>query len=253
MRMINWSGDGNGYVGNLELKPEVANTLSATFDWHDGSEGKWGLKVSPYYTQVDDYIDARRCGPSDVVAGTTSTACTDANLTATDSFVYLKLVNQSARIYGVDISGHMPVAENTAFGNFKATGQLSYVRGTNEDTNDNLYNMMPLNAKLALVQQSNGWSNSAEVEIVTDKDDVSQVRNELKTVGYELLHLRSSYTWKDLRVDFGIENALDEFYNDPLGGAYLGEGKTMSGGDVPWGTAVPGMGRSFYLGMNYKF
>ncbi len=32
--MVNWVGDGNGYIGNLDLKPEKANTLSATFDWH---------------------------------------------------------------------------------------------------------------------------------------------------------------------------------------------------------------------------
>ena len=32
--MVNWFGDGNGYVGNLDLEPEQANTVSATFDWH---------------------------------------------------------------------------------------------------------------------------------------------------------------------------------------------------------------------------
>jgi iron complex outermembrane receptor protein len=34
MTMTNWFGDGNGYVGNIDLKPEVAHTLSATADWH---------------------------------------------------------------------------------------------------------------------------------------------------------------------------------------------------------------------------
>ncbi|MFX7854016.1 hypothetical protein ABTK08_20910, partial [Acinetobacter baumannii] len=28
MTMTNWFGDGNGYVGNIDLKPEVAHTLS---------------------------------------------------------------------------------------------------------------------------------------------------------------------------------------------------------------------------------
>jgi Outer membrane receptor proteins, mostly Fe transport len=248
MYMINMAGDGNGYVGNLELEPEVAHTISATFNWHDAEQDKWGLKITPYYTYVKDYIDAERC-----TAGTG--ACTTANLTATDAFVFLQFVNQSARIYGLDVSGHFPLAENTAYGNFTATGMLSYTHGENDDTNDNLYNMMPLNIKLAVVQQNAGWSNTAEVELVDDKEDVSATRNEVKTEAYGLLHLRSSYTWKQVRFDVGIENVLDKLYSHPLGGVYTGEGATMPprAGLIPWGVAVPGMGRSIYAGVNVKF
>jgi iron complex outermembrane receptor protein len=37
-QMIGWFGDGNGYVGDIDLKPEVAHTVSATADWH-GNRG----------------------------------------------------------------------------------------------------------------------------------------------------------------------------------------------------------------------
>lgn len=50
-----------------------------------------------------------------------------------------------------------------------------------------------------------------------------------------------------------LENAFDEFYSLPLGGAYLGQGTTMSMNGVPWGIAVPGMGRSFNAGVTLKF
>ncbi len=246
MRMINWAGDGNGYVGNLELEPEVANIVSATFDWHDAAEEKWGFTLTPYYSYIEDYIDAERCSSGGSV-------CTQANLDATDSFVYLQFVNQSAHIYGVDISGHFTFADDDRYGSFTATGLLNYSRGKNDDTDDNLYNIMPLNARLTVVHRLNKWTNTVEVDLVDGKDDVSQVRNELETGSYALLHLRSSYEWKQLRFDFGIENVFDKFYNDPLGGAYLGQGKTMSGDGVAWGTPVPGMGRSIYVGMNYKF
>ncbi|MFA7594044.1 MAG: hypothetical protein WCY26_09920, partial [Thiohalobacteraceae bacterium] len=83
--------------------------------------------------------------------------------------------------------------------------------------------------------------------------DVSATRNEVETSAYGLLHLRSSYEWKQVRLDIGVENVFDRFYNHPLGGAYLGQGKTMSGNDVPWGVTVPGMGRSIYTGVNFKF
>ncbi|TVO70764.1 TonB-dependent receptor plug domain-containing protein [Sedimenticola selenatireducens] len=246
MRMINMAGDGNGYVGNLNLEPEVAHTLSATFDWHDPAQDKWGLKLTPYYTYVNDYIDAQRCASA-------NSNCGAANQTDTNAFVYLQFVNQSAHMYGLDVSGHYPLAENTSYGDFTATGVLSYVRGKNRTTDDNLYNIMPLNAKLAVVQSTGHWKNTLEVELVDGKDDVSQVRNELETKSYGLLHLRSRYEWKQVGIDFGIENVFDKFYNHPLGGAYTGQGKTMSGTDVPWGVPVPGAGRSIYAGVNYKF
>ena len=246
MRMINMAGDGNGYVGNLDLEPEIAHTLSATFDWHAADGEDWGLKLTPYFTYVDDYIDAKRCSSA-------NSNCGAANQTATDAFVYLQFVNQSARLYGLDISGHYPLAKGTRFGRFTARGALSYVRGENRDTGDNLYNMMPLNLKLAVEQQYGGWTNSLEAELVDNKSDVSSVRNELETDSYALLHLRSSYEWKQLRLDLGVENLFDKFYNHPLAGAYVGQGKTMSGTGVPWGIAVPGMGRSLYAGVNYSF
>ena len=59
--MNNLVGDGNGYIGNVDLKPEVANTVSVTGDWHDAARERWGIKATGYYTYVQDYIDARRC------------------------------------------------------------------------------------------------------------------------------------------------------------------------------------------------
>ncbi|MBZ0095066.1 MAG: TonB-dependent receptor [Sulfuricella sp.] len=239
MNMINMVGDGNGYVGNLDLKPEVANTLSVTADWHDAAREKWGLKVTPYYTYVQDYINAQRLPSSATSTG----------------FVFLKYANQDARLYGLDVSGYFPLAKNTGYGSFTATGMLNYVNGkTTSGTDDNLYNMMPLNAKLAVVQRLGSWTNTAEVQLVDAKDDVSQIRNELKTSGYGLLNLRSSYTWKQARFDVGIENVFDRLYDLPLGGAYVGQGMTMPPtGGSPYGTAVPGMGRSIYAGVTVKF
>jgi iron complex outermembrane receptor protein len=241
MRMVNMAGDGNGYVGNFYLKPEVAHTVSTTADWQ-GDEAQ--LKITPYLTYIQDYIDASRCA---------STNCGTGNLSATTGFVYLQFINQNARLYGVDASGSIGLAKSADYGNFKATGVLSYVNGKNLTTNDNLYNIMPLNAKLAVVQKLSNWTNTAEIQLVDAKKEVSQVRNEVQTAGYGLLNLRSSYEWKQVRLDVGLENVFDRFYNHPLGGAYVGQGSTMMGTSVPWGVIVPGIGRSFYVGMNVKF
>lgn len=250
MLMVNTAGDGNGYVGDLDLKPEVAHTLSVTLDWHDPAR-EWELKLTPYYSRVQDYIDAVRCVGSG--AGMMAVCGGPANNTATTGFVYLKYANQSARLYGVDLSGHLPLAKNTGFGSFSLAGMLNYVNGRNRSTDDDLYNIMPLNAKLALSQKLGAWTNTFELQLVRGKDDVSHVRNEVKTEGYGLLNLRSSYEWKQARVDVGIENLLDKHYSPPLGGAYVGQGATMSGTAVPWGVTVPGMGRSIYAGLNVQF
>lgn len=248
MRMVNWFGDGNGYMGNLGLKPEQAHTLSATFDWHDPQQNRWGLKLTPYYSYVDDYIDAARC-----FKATPMSACNAANLIGSNKFVYLQFVNQSARIKGLDISGFMPLADGTGLGDFSLKGVLNYVHGENDTSGDNLFGIMPLNATLTLEQRLGGWNNALELVLVSDKDRVSSTRNELKTQGYGLVNLRTSYQYKQARFDVGVENLFDKFYNHPLGGAYFGQGATMNGIAVPWGTAVPGMGRSIYAGVSLEF
>lgn len=240
--MNNFVGDGNGYIGNLALKPEAANTLSATFDWH-AADKAWGVKATPFYTQVDDYIDAVQW---DAVANTPDAT------PVTNGFSVLKYMNQSARLYGVNLSGHMPLAK-TAVGDIGLKGLLNYTRGTNEDTGDNLVNIMPLNARLALTQKTGGWDNSAEWVMVSAKTDVNAMRNEIPTPGYSLVNLRGSYSWKTVRLDLGVENLFDKFYTLPTGGAYTGQGTTMSITGTPYGTAVPGMGRSIYVGVNVKF
>lgn len=246
MRMINFAGDGNGYVGNLDLEPENAHTVSAALELHDANQRKWKVKLTPYYTYVDDYIDAARCSSANANCGA-------ANQTNAEAFVYLQFVNQSAEIYGADLSAEVVLAEQTPVGDLSFTSLVSYIRGKKDTTGDNLYNIMPLNAKLATVQSKNGWTNTLELELVDDKSAVSAVRNELETSGYGLVNLRSQYQWDQASIDFGIENLFDRFYNHPLGGAYTGQGKTMSPTDVAWGTPVPGMGRSFYVGFKYLF
>jgi len=66
------------------------------------------------------------------------------------------------------------------------------------------------------------------------------------------------HAWERVRLDAGVDNVFDRFYALPTGGAYLGQGTTMSmnppAPNYPqWGTAVPGAGRSFHAAINVKF
>ena len=241
MNMNNWYGDGNGYVGNLNLKPEVASTLSGSASWYEGGTNGWEIKAAPYYTHVQNYIDAVTCA-------TVGKVCA----ARPDGFLNLSLANQTARLYGADVSLRIPVGNAQTYGNFTATGVLNYVNGKNLTSGDNLYNIMPLNMKLALEQRTGNWTNTLEAKLVDSKTHVQATRKELVTAGYGLINLYSSYEWQQLRFDVGVENLFNKFYAAPLGGAYVGQGSTM-GTAIPYGVSVPGMGRSINIGATVKF
>ena len=176
-------------------------------------------------------------------------------------------MNENARLYGFDMSAKAPIAK-TDYGDFSVAGMLSYTKGRDLSLDTGLYNIMPFNGKLALIHKLGGWQGAAEFVGVSGKDDVSAQRNEMTTPGYGLLNLRGSYVWDNVRFNFGVENVLNQLYYLPLGGAYLGEGATMSfnreAGNVTcpggctgtassWSTSVAGPGRTLYVGMKIDF
>lgn len=236
MNMINLYGDGNGYVGNLSLKQETAYTLSTSAHWQDAKHESWSIKATPYFSYVKDFIDAVSCSS----VGKTCMA-------RTDGFTNLSLDNESARLYGIDINAKKQF-QSGPWGKWAGTAVVSYVRGKNTKKNDDLYNIMPLNARFSLKQSLGGWHNQLEVVMVSAKSKVQALRNENKTAGYSLLNLYTSYDWQHARLDLGIENIFDKHYYDPLGGVYLGQGATM-GTMISNGVRVPGMGRSINIGL----
>ncbi|QWG25779.1 TonB-dependent receptor plug domain-containing protein [Bradyrhizobium sediminis] len=248
MNMIGWFGDGNGYVGNLDLKPEKAHTASFTAAWHDPAQKVWEFKVTPYYSYVQDYIDVDRC------AIQMMSACTAANLTKTNDFVFLRFANHDAWLYGVNLDGKLALWDDPQYGRGVLRGQLGYVRGQRTD-GVNLYHVMPINAKLAFDHTLGGWNNGVELQLVGSKDQVNQVHNELTTPSYALVNLRSGYQWQAVRVDFGVDNLFNQHYYLPLGGADLVDYKVVSmmGSSPAYGYNVPGPGRSFNGRLTMKF
>lgn len=233
--MNNLVGDGNGYVGNLDLDPETARTLSGSLSWRSES-GLHELSVNPYITRVDDYIDT-------VAANT---------MWRTGQYNVLRYQNQQAELKGVDLTLSSRLADN-ASGVWQLVGNLSFIDAENTDTGEGLYNIVPMQGRLSLTHQLAGWDNSLEWVFAGKKDDLSMVRNEAATDSYSLFNLRASHSWQSVRVDLGVENLLDEFYFLPAGGTYVAQGMTMSMNGIPFGIGVPGMGRSLYAGVNYSF
>ena len=245
-------GDGNGYFGNVNLNSETAYTVAGDYDLHT-EDRAWQTRFAPYYAYVVDYIDAIQWNATTNAARTTL---------LTSQWSLLRYANQNAQLAGADLSGRMPLGKN-AFGTFGLNGFLSYTWGRNQATGDGLYNIMPLNGKMAFTHQTSGWDNALELVAVARKSRTSVERNEVQTPGYFISNIRGSYTWQKVRIDAGINNIFNTLYYNPLGGSYYGQGSTMTstynntqtaaaGGPV-WGVALPMPGVSIYTALNVKF
>lgn len=239
--MITWAGDGNYYVGNPNLKPEVANTVSASAAWHGGTspqdgQSAWEVKITPYYTYVEDYISQRLLAPITSYG---------------QAFSKVTFANRDAELYGLDVSARATVWRDADFGAVGVAGLLGWVQGHTVSDGQSLYHMMPLNGRVSVDHTLGGWHNAVEVQLVDGKTDVDQLLHEQTTPAYTLVNLRSSYTWRNLRVDFAIENLMDKSYYLPLGGIDFGDWRAdgYKGGLG----ALPGTGRSFNAGLTVQF
>lgn len=239
MTMIGWFGDANAYVGNIDLKPETAHTLSATANWHDTARTLWEVKITPYFTYVKDYIDVENIGTFNPLMAMQVTR------------PQLQFSNRDAELYGIDLSGQAALWNNGSFGRGLLKGSLAWTRGVRVGSGENLYHIMPLNARVSLEQTIAGWTHTLEVEAVARKSKVDPLRYEEQTGGYALVNLRSAYLWHAVRVEAGFSNLFNQFYYLPLGGVDYADWKA-EGASGPFGS-VPGAGRSLDVGLTYTF
>ena len=234
---VTWFGDGNGYTGNPNLKPETADTASVSGNWHDPDAREWLLRVTPYFTAVQNYIGVLPlCGP----------ACS--GMPASQ----LMFVNQKARLYGADANAAFTLSDSTASGVFRITSASGYVHGEDLSTLTPLYHMMPLHGSLALEHEYRAWSSALRFSTVARKTAVDPMRLEPATAGYSLVDLRTAYEWRNLRLDFAIANLLDRRYASPLGGTWQSAAYAPGFAGSTF-RPLPAVGRSFDTGFSLKF
>ncbi|MEL5849670.1 MAG: TonB-dependent receptor [Candidatus Igneacidithiobacillus chanchocoensis] len=238
MSMNGWFGDGNGYIGNRQLRAQTANVLSLRFATQ-GSD--WHLHITPYVNYVQNYIGVQRC--STQLGG----ACAAANAQAQTGFVYLQFSNQNALFWGVNAEASTQIASTKTVGDFFLDANLAYIHGENLSLDVPLYRMMPVNGTLTLRQNWGHWQNWIRETLVAGKTRVDPIRNELPTPGYGLLEIGTRWHSGPWQASLRLENLLNQLYFQPLGGVYLGQ-KPFA-----YGTPVPGPGRSVNLDLSYQF
>ncbi|MBI1651377.1 TonB-dependent receptor [Hyphomicrobium sulfonivorans] len=233
--MVNWFGDLNAYVGNLDLKPEVAHSVRASASWHDADHRDWHVKISGYFSHVTDYIGVE-LNPNAYMGPPAGRRA-------------LRFVNNEAQLGGVDIEAMKALGH--WWGDWNIGGTFSYVVGRDLDNDTYLFNIMPANARIALSHTIGNWTNVAEVQAVAAKNRIDEVRGEGRTGAFALLNLRSSYAMDGMRFDVGVDNVFDTDYELPLGGysafLYRYNAANLAG------AGVHGPGRSFNVGLTVDF
>lgn len=243
MTMIGWFGDANAYVGDPDLKPETANTISATANWHDAAQQDWQLSITPYYTYVKDYIDVVEIGTFNPLMAMQVTR------------PQLQFANRDAQLYGFDASGQATLwrasTQSRNYGNGILKGTLGWTRGVQTGDDGNLYHIMPLNARISLEQSIDAWTNSIELQLVDRKSKVDPLRDEERTAGYALVNLGTAYQWQAARIDVGVTNLFNKFYYLPLGGVDYADWKAEGG--MGQFNSVAGVGRSVDVGLTLQY
>ena len=232
--MIGWFGDGNGYVGDINLKPETARTLSIAYKANTES---WQFSATSWYTKVQDYIDAQVIGTfnkSGLPGG-------QRNL--------LQFINLDATLYGARINAGYRLADNLS-GSWQLDASISATHGERDNSNEPLYQIKPLQTALALQQQLGSWQNSVVWQWVAAKDRVDQRRLENDTAAYSLINLTSRIKWQQVTLSLALNNLLDHYYELPLGGVSIADYKADS--SVGFNQMV-GSGRSLEFGVSYSF
>ena len=240
-------GDGNNYVGNVDLDPEISHQVETAFYWHSD---KAYLTPRAFYRRVDDYIQG-------VPIAATTPPATDFFIRAVSGNANgdpnpLQFANVDAEIYGLDAMYGFRVNDY-----WRVDGMFSYTRGKRRDINDDLYRIAPLNTRLSLSYEAEDWSATLEGLAYARQDKISQtittnssVGTNAETPGYALLNIYGQYRLADsgLRLHAGVENLLDKHYIDHLSGF-----NRVQGSDVPVGQRITGTGRNVYMTVNYDW
>lgn len=221
--------DGRTYLGNVDLDPETAFQVTASASHRTE---KYSVRFSPFYNRIHNYIQGSPIDRKDM------------NGLAVLQFENVDWVD----LYGAELAGSYQCTEH-----IELSAQLSYVRGVNQDTDDDLYRIAPLHGLVDLGWENGGWEAHMELDWAASQNDVSEYNDESTTPGYALFHLRASYQFvtgaqKGVRIEMGVENVFDTEYASHLSGT-----NRVAGSDVAVGDAIPGAGRFLYTSLSWAF
>ncbi|QJR81656.1 TonB-dependent receptor [Alteromonas pelagimontana] len=232
--MIGWYGDGNGYVGNIDLKPETALTASAKYSY---DATKWTASANVWYTDLQDYIDVEVLDSFN----STSTSAGNRNI--------LQITNLDASLLGATLSTTARLAENST-GKWLLSNVLQWQKDERKNSEDDLYQIIPLENVMTLSHEKNNWQTRLEWRWIDSKNNIDIRRLENETNAYSLLNIATQLSWQNIAIEVAVNNMLDEYFQQPLGGVNVAANKANSTLGFP---QLDGRGRSVDIGISYRF
>jgi iron complex outermembrane receptor protein len=167
------------------------------------------------------------------------------------TFAQLQFTNHNARIYGADLSANATLWNSSGFGRCQVSGVAGWLRGERLDTKTGLYQMMPVNVRVAFDEEFKGWTAGLGIQAVDRKSNVDPHRYEQVTPGYTLFNLQIGYQRGHLRMNAAADNLLNREYELPLGGVNLDDFIASM-----WMNQIKpltGQGRSVYASLTARF
>lgn len=229
--------DGNVYVGDLHLDPEVAWSIEAGFDYRSGDVY---FRPTVFARRVDGFIQGV---PYDATPGVIDSPVEMVAAMNGDP-TPLRFANVDADFYGIDADFGWQLSPS-----WTIDGVVSVVRGERRDIDDALYRMAPARLLLDLTYEQADWSVSLEGQFVAEQTRVSLTNDEQPTDGYAVVGANLDWYARDnVLVTLGIENILDTDYERHLAGY-----NRVAGGDVAVGDRLPGAGRGIYARISAGF
>ncbi len=190
---------GGDWVGNPVLDSPRATGAELGLAWIAGGGS---LTATVWAEQVDDFITLYSQERINMVPGVMSPRAQS-------------YTNVDALVRGFSLEGTTALSSTLYL-----AGNLAFVRGTRDADpdralhSDNLAEMPPLTARLALRWQNPRFFAEAEGRAAAEQDRVDTDLNELTTPGWAILNLKGGVSLGAWRLQLIVENLLDRTYRE---------------------------------------
>lgn len=235
--------DGNNYVGNVALKPEVAYEADLGLAFQNNA---FSITPRVFLDHIHNYITGLPINPADSAQDMATVMVSNLNGDPTP----LRFSNVDAQLYGADTGWSLLLAPQ-----WQMDGVVSYTRGLRAGSGDNIYRIAPLHGNVTLSWQPESWKFNLTETFASAQHDISDANRDPRlanpqTAGYALTDVSASYHWRTTGtvVQLGVANVFDHAYSSVLDGY-----NRVMDSAVPVGSRLPGAGRNFYLQLTQAF
>jgi iron complex outermembrane receptor protein len=179
------------WVGNPDLDPTRNNQIDLGAKISGES---YYLNASVFYSYLDDFINV------------TSISAENSALPPARSYV-----NIDAKMYGGELAGQAALPLDLYF-----TGSLSYVRGKDRDSKENLSEIPPLMGNVALRYDVGTYFVEITERFSDKQTHVDDSLNEEETPGWAVTDIKAGAELGRWTITGGVNNVFDKFYETYL-------------------------------------